>query len=134
MQDISLYTLTALPRVYPIISLAVATGRYDEPRILPHQYFIRTVRTTLQAIAIADPGSTVDISIFTEGWYGGISDDPVGLPVDETGELVEWKIPTDCCEELGLTCTQVYQKLSVNEGRQQISKAERISGDSLGGK
>lgn len=68
--------------------------------MIPHQYFVRVMRAVLRAIQAVEPRAHVDMVIFSEGWYGGMLVDEVGLPVN-------WNIPSDDCQLLGLTCTQV---------------------------
>ncbi|CAM9591172.1 unnamed protein product, partial [Hapterophycus canaliculatus] len=68
-------------------------------RSLPHQYYVRAMEAALHSIATTDPGASVDVAIFSEGRWGGI--------VDETGVPLDWDVPGDVCEDLGLHCTQV---------------------------
>lgn len=68
-------------------------------RELPHQYFVRAMHATLNSISTVDHGANVDLVVFSEGRFGGM--------VDEMGVPVEWDIPHEICEEIGLVCTKV---------------------------
>lgn len=85
--------------------LRVRGGRREAPvgrhhrDLLPHQYFVRVVEAALAGIADAEAGASVDVVVFSEGQLGGL--------VDEVGMGVEWDLPGEVCQSLGLTCTQV---------------------------
>lgn len=68
-------------------------------RDLPHQYFVRATEAILYTISLVDPGAGVFIVVFSEGRWGGM--------VDETGLPVDWDIPREICDEVGLSCTKV---------------------------
>lgn len=68
-------------------------------RELPHQYFKRAMEMTLSTISDVDPGASVELLVFTEGFRGGMVDE-MGLPVD-------WDIPREICLGLGIECAQV---------------------------
>lgn len=72
-------------------------------RSLPHQYYVRAMEASLHSIAKAEPGATVDVAIFSESQWGGM--------VDEMGVPLDWDVPGDICEELGLQCTQVRNRV-----------------------
>lgn len=57
------------------------------------------MEASLHSIATADPEAKVDVVVYSEGQWGGM--------VDEMGVPLEWDVPGEVCEELGLHCTQV---------------------------
>lgn len=57
------------------------------------------MEAALHSIAAAEPGAGVNVAVFSEGQWGGM--------VDEMGVPVEWDVPGDICDELGLHCSQV---------------------------
>lgn len=69
-------------------------------RSLPHQYYVRAMEASLHSISKTEPGATVDVAVFSEeSQWGGM--------VDEMGVPLDWDVPGDICEDLGLHCTQV---------------------------
>lgn len=73
-------------------------------RSLPHQYYVRAMEAALHSIAVVEPGASVDVAIFSESqWVRGGMVDEMGVPLD-------WDVPGDICEELGLHCTQVRNR------------------------
>lgn len=68
-------------------------------RGLPHQYFVRAMEVTLNAISRVEPAANVDVVVFSEGRWGEM--------VDEQGVSTDWNIGSEICEELGLQCSQV---------------------------
>lgn len=72
-------------------------------RDLPHQYFVRAAEAILYTISLVDPGAGVFIVVFSEGRWGGM--------VDETGLPVDWDIPSEICDEVGLSCKKVSVRL-----------------------
>lgn len=77
-------------------------------RSLPHQYYVRAMEASLHSIATAEPEAEVDIVVFSEGQWGGM--------VDEMGVPVDWDVPSEVCEDLGLHCTQVTRELEKRSG------------------
>ena len=57
------------------------------------------MEATLHSVSEIAPEAIVDVVVFTEDRWGGLVDE-VGLPVD-------WNIPDEICDRLGLHCTQV---------------------------
>lgn len=68
-------------------------------RSLPHQYFVQVMQATLNTISIADPGTKVNLVVFSNRVWGNM--------VDETGQPIDWDITANSCDEMGLSCEQV---------------------------
>lgn len=66
------------------------------------------MEASLHSIATAEPEAEVDIVVFSEGQWGGM--------VDEMGVPVDWDVPSEVCEDLGLHCTQVTRELEKRSG------------------
>lgn len=67
------------------------------------------MEASLHSISTADSEAQVDVVVYSEGQWGGM--------VDEMGVPVDWDVPSEICEDLGLHCTQVKRTLQTDPNR-----------------
>lgn len=82
---------------------------HNGARSIPHRYFSAAVNSVLRGIAIIDPAAHVSVLVFSEG--------PTALKglqlPDEHGNAVTWDIGHESCLDIGLNCSQVRDRTTL---------------------